>query len=86
MLKDGFGFNIHRKKYRSQITNQRVGLINYLTDPTLDNVSRLFVLALENEDGRTDFKDYYTPTVKTKDYNVLIDQELFFEFPVRNKE
>ena len=50
MLKDGFGFNIHWKKYRCQIINQRAGLINYLIDPTLHNVSRLFALAFENEE------------------------------------
>ena len=29
---------------------------------------------------------YYTSTVEIKDYKILIDQEPFFELPVRNKK
>ena len=49
-------------------------------------LNRLFVLAFENEEDRSSFSKYYTPTVEIKDYNVLIDQELFFELPIKNKE
>ena len=42
-LKEGFFVDIYWEKYRCQITNQTTGLINYLIDPTFDNVSRLFV-------------------------------------------
>ena len=57
-LKERFFVDVYWNRYRSQITNQKAGLINYLIDPTFDNVSRLFVLAFEDEDGRYDFKDY----------------------------
>ena len=46
----------------------------------------MFILAFENEEDRASFSKYYTPTVKIKDYNVLIDQQPFFELPVRNKK
>ena len=60
--------------------------MNYLIDATFNKVNRLFVLALENEEDRSSFSKYYTPTVEIKDYNVLIDQKPFFELPIKNKE
>ena len=86
MLKEGFTVDIYWERYRCQITNQRTGLINYLIDPTFDNASRLFVLAYENEEDRSFFSKYYTPSVEITDYNVLIDQQPFFELPVGNKK
>ena len=68
------------------MTNQKAGLINYLIDPILDIVGRLFILAFENEDDRYDFKDYYILTRENTDYNVLINQQPFFELPIRNKK
>ena len=50
-------------KYRSLGNNQRTGHINYLIDPTLKNVDRLFVLAFETEEDRASFSKYYTPTI-----------------------
>ena len=49
--------------------------LNYLIDPTFNKVNRLFVLSFENEDDRTFFSKYYTPTVEIKDLNVLIDEK-----------
>ena len=59
--------------------------LNYLIDPTLTNVNRLFVLSFENEDDRTSFSKYYEPNVEIKDVNVLIDGKSFFEIPMKNK-
>ena len=60
--------------------------LNFLIDPTFNNVNRLFVLAFPNEEGRRSFSKYYTPTVEIKDYNVTIDGEPFYEIPIKNKE
>ena len=61
--------------------------LNYLIDPTCDNVNRLFVLAFPNEEDKSSFSKYYTPTVEIKDYNVILDGQMpFYEIPVRNKE
>ena len=57
--------------------------LNYLIDPTFSNVNRLFVLSFENEDDRTSYDKYYMPNVEIKDYNVLIDGNAFFEFPIK---
>ena len=46
----------------------------------------MLILAFENEEDSTSFSKYYTRTAEIKDYNVLIDQQPFFELPVRNKK
>ena len=69
------------------MTNQtKTNNLNYLIDPTLNKVSRLFVLSSENEEDRTSFSKYYAPKVEIKDFNVLIDGKNFFDVPVKNKE
>ena len=60
--------------------------LDYLIDPTFTKVNRLFVLAFENEKGRTSFSKYYVPKVEIKDFNVIIDGKPFLEIPVKNKE
>ena len=86
-LKEGFTMTIKWNKYRSQISNQTANNnLNYLIDPTFNNVNRLFVLAFENEEDKSSFSKYYTLTLEIKDDNVLIDQKPFFEIPIKNKE
>ena len=60
--------------------------LNYLIDPTFSKVNRLFVFSFENEDDRTSFSKYYTPSVEIKDFNVLIDGKRFFYVLIKNKE
>ena len=59
---------------------------NKLSDPTFNNVNRLFVLAFPNEEDRSSFSNYYTSTVEIKYYNVLIDLQPFFDIATKNKE
>ena len=74
-------------KYRSHSINQPAkNNLNYLIDPTFNNVNRLFILAFPNEKDRKSFSKYYTPTVEIKDYTVLIDQQPFYEILIKNKE
>ena len=71
----------------SEMSNQTKNYnLNYLTDPTFDNVNRLFVLSYENEDDRTSFHKYYTANVEIESFNVLLDIKRFFEQPVKNLE
>ena len=58
--------------------------LNFLINPTFNNVNRLFVLAFPNEEDRR--SKYCTPTVETKDFNVIIDGEPFYEISIKNKE
>ena len=85
-LKTGFKRTIKWNEYRSEMSNQTKNNLNYLIDPTFTKVNRLFVLSFENEDDRTSFSKYYTPSVEVKDLNVLIDGKSFFDTPIRNEE
>ena len=86
-LKTGITMTITWNKYRSQIINQTAtNNLNYLIDPTFNNVDRLFVLAFDIEEDRSFFSKYYTPTVAIKDYDILIDQQPFCEIQIKNKE
>ena len=71
----------------SQMSSQnKNNNLNYLIDPTVSDVNRLFVLFFQNEDDRTSYCKYYASSVEIKDYNVLIDGNAFFELPVKNIE
>ena len=43
-------------------------------------------MAFPNEEDRSPFSKYYTPTVEIKDYNVLIDLQSSYDVPIKNKE
>ena len=86
-LKTGISIDFKWNKYRSEMINQTTtNNLNFLIDPTFNNVNRLFVLAFSNEEDRRSFLKYYTPTVEIKDYNVIIDGEPFFEILIKNKK
>ena len=85
--KIGFKRTIKWNKYRLEMSNQTINNnLNYLIDPTLTNVKRLFVLSFENEADRSYFSKYYVPKIETKYFNVLTDGKQLFEIPVKNKE
>ena len=87
MLKSGFKRTEKWNKYMSYISNQaKNNNLNYLIDPIIEKVNRLFILSFENEDDRTSYYKYYVPNVEIKNYNVLIDGNPFFELPVKNIE
>ena len=89
-LKSGFKRTVKWNKYRSQMTVQsNNNNLNYLIDPTLTRVNRLFVLSFERieennvkKDHRDSFSHCYVPNVEIKDFNVLIDGKCFFDLPV----
>ena len=89
-LKTGFKRTIKWSKYRSQLTIQpQNNNLNYLIDPTLITVNRLFVLSFAinaERDNKDSFSDYYVRNVKIKGFNVLIDGKSFFDLPVKNKK
>ena len=85
-LKTGIDIDYAWERYRTQIINQAAtNNLNFLIDPTFNNVNRLFVLAFPNEEDRSSFSKYYTPTVEIKDYNVLIDLQPFYDVAIKNK-
>ena len=79
-LKSGFKRVINWNKYLSkpELFAQNPNL-NHLVEPSFQGVNRrLFVLAFENDDDRTSDDRYYLPTVKIKDYNIVINGEKVF--------
>ena len=77
-LKSGFKKTIGWNKYKSSIkTFAQNRYLHYLIIPSFQGPSRLFVLAFENENGRTSHSTYYLPKVEIKDYNVMIDGRNF---------
>ena len=86
-LKSGFKRVINWNKYLSkpELLAQNPNL-NHLVEPTFQGVNRLFVLAFENGDDRTSDDQYYLPTVKIKNYNIMINGENFFDQPIKNNK
>ena len=86
-LKSGFKRVINWNKYLSnpELLAQNTNL-NHLVEPSFQGVNRLFVLAFENDDGRTSDDEYYLPTVEIKDYNIVANGENFFDQPIKNNK
>ena len=85
-LKSGFKKKtISWNKYESSITTfAQNRYLNYLINPSFQGANRLFVLAFENENGRTSHSTYYLPKVEIKDYNVMIDDRNVFDQPINS--
>ena len=82
-LKSGFKRTINWNKYESEVkTFARNRYLNHLINPSLQGVSRLFVLSFENENERKLHSSYYLPKVEIKDYNVTIDGKNVFDQPI----
>ena len=43
-------------------------------------------MSFQNEEDWTSYKKHYTPSVKIKGFNVLIDGKGLFDVPIKNKE
>ena len=86
-LKSGFKRVINRHKYLSkpELLAQNPNL-NHLVEPSFLGVNRLFVLAFENDEHRTDHEKIYLPTVEIKDYNIVVNGENFFDQPIKNNK
>ena len=86
-LKSGFKRVINWNKYLSkpELLAQNPNL-NHLVEPSFQGVNRLFFLAFENDAQRTSHSNYYFPNVETKDYNIMINGENFFDQPIKNNK
>ena len=86
-LKSGFKRVINGNKYLSkpELVTQNPNP-NHLVEPSFQGVNSLFVLAFENDTQRTSAKGYYLPTVEIKNYNVMINEENFFDKPIKSNK
>ena len=89
-LKSGFKRTVKWNKYRSQMTIQpQNNNLNYLIDPTFTKVNRLFVLSFARTSTgvhRNSFSHYYVPSVRIRDFNVLVDGKSFFDLSAKTEE
>ena len=83
-IKQGFKRTISSNKYRSEITTRpNISNLDYLIDPTLWNINRLFVLSFKygkNDPTRNSLVKYYIPLAEIKDFNALIYNKKYCTF------
>ena len=60
--------------------------LNHLVEPSFQGINRFFVLAFENDAERTRTWRYYIPNVEIKNYNVMINGEIFFDQPIKDNK
>ena len=86
-LKSCFKRVINWNKYllKPELLAQNPNL-NHLVEPSFQGINRVFVLAFENDNDRTSDDEYYLSTVEIKDYNIVINDENFFDQPIRNNK
>ena len=84
-LNSGFQRTNNCNKHQSKIKIQTLATdLDYLIDPSFQEVNRLFVLSFENKDARAEYKRHFLPTAQIKHYIVTIDGQNFFNKPVKN--
>ena len=83
-LKSGFKRVINWNKYLSkpELLTQNPNL-SYLIEPSFQGVNRLFVLAFKDDAQRKVHFGYYLPNVEIKNYNVMVNEESFFDQPIK---
>ena len=85
-LISGFKRKINWNKYEPKVSTERQNnYLDFLIDPSLQGVNRLFVLSFEDEAQRTSYKRYCLRTVQIKNYNVMIDGQNYFDQPEKHK-
>ena len=86
-LKSGFKRAINWSKYLSKLAllAQNPNL-SYLLEPSFQGVNRLFVLAFGDDAQRKVHSGDYIPNVVIKHYNVMINEEKFFDQPIKDNK
>ena len=78
-LKSGLKCTINWNKHQSKVTTEVWNrYLDSLIDASFHGVNRYFVLLFENNAHQTLNTNYFLPTIKIKDYNVMIDGKSFF--------
>ena len=79
-LKSGFKRTINWNKYESKVsTEEENPYLDFLINPSFQRVNKLFVLSFKNKEDKTVHTKHYLPTVKIKDYSVMINGQNFFD-------
>ena len=79
-LKCGFKRSINWNKYQSNKSKEsQKQHLDFLINPSFQQVNRLFVLSFENENGMLSHSGCYLLKVEIKDFNVKIDERNVFD-------
>ena len=81
LLIASINWNKHQSKVSIEIQNE---YLDFEINPNFQEVSRLFVLSLEDDVHRASHTRYYLPAVEIKDYNFRIKGKYFFDQLVNN--
>ena len=73
-----------KEQFTKKSSQAQSRYLNVLIDSRFQRVNRLFVLSFEADESRKIYKQYFLPTGKIKDYNVLKDGRNFFDQPIKN--
>ena len=86
-LKSGFNRLINWNEYllKTELLAQNSSL-NHLVEPSFQGINCIFILAYEGEAQRTSSKGHYIPNVELRDYNIMINEENFFDQPIKNNK
>ena len=87
-LKSGFKSVIIWNKYllKPELLRLNPNLV-HLVEPSIQGVNRVFfLLAFENGTQRASHLGYYLPNVEIKNYNVMINEENFFDQLIKNNK
>ena len=63
--------------------------LNCMIDPKFRHINRLFIASFRNDNdypARNYFDEFSMPLVEIKDFHALIDNEQFFDQPVKTKQ
>ena len=60
------------------LTERQSQRLDFLIDPSFQEINRLFVLLFENECYRNVHAGYYLLKLEKKDYNVITDGQISF--------
>ena len=75
--------NWNKHKSKPEILAQS-RYFNHLADPTFQGVNCLFVLSLENENGKASHGEYYLPKIEIKHSSVKIFGRNFFDQKIKS--
>ena len=84
-LNSGFKIIINWNKYQAKVSLDRQNhYLDFLIDPSFQEVKRPFVLPFQNENDRKVHIGCFLPNVETKYYNFMIDGIFFFDQSVQS--
>ena len=89
-LKQGFRGTISWNKDKSEMRTEPKNInLNCMIDPKFRHINRLFIASFRNDNdypARNYFDEFSMPLVEIKDFHALIDNEQFFDQPVKTKQ